>query len=89
MDELIPVFNDHSYPSLDRMLRDQALGCPQCGGHSRLTLLSTLRMIPRFAIACGECNHRGPLGKSIDDAIKRWNKPPGLLGFLFSRRVSP
>jgi hypothetical protein len=82
MPELIPVFDDHSHLEINRLL-NEALRCPECGASpSMLAVMSENITMPRFLIACRECKYEGPFGKSLYDAIKRWNKPIGYFAAL-------
>jgi len=76
---LIPVFDDPLYPRIQETLRVEALRCPDCGEpQDRLNLLIENRAIkPRYVVSCCTCKCRGPLGKNVEDAIKKWNAPPG------------
>jgi len=91
MPDLIPMFDDHSHPQINRLINENALRCLNCGAHqTSLVLMSELRAIgPRYAVACTECKHRGSLGKRPDDAVRLWNKPPGFFAALFKKRRRP
>ncbi len=86
MPELIPMFADHSHLEIHRIL-NTALRCGNCGAHqSRLIFKSEGVTRPRYVVACTECDHHGPFGKTLHDAIKQWNKPPGFFAAFFQRR---
>ncbi|MGB9154294.1 MAG: hypothetical protein WCD70_14535 [Alphaproteobacteria bacterium] len=33
---------------------------------------------PRYVIICDKCKFVGPFGRSLEDAVKRWNKSPSI-----------
>jgi hypothetical protein len=86
MHDLIPLFDDHSHPQINRLLNEKALRCPECGAHQgSLLLMSEESVTPRYLVACGECKYQGPLGKTLYDAVTRWNKPMGFIEGLLQR----
>jgi len=82
--DLIPLFDDHSHPQINRLLNEQALRCPECGAHQTSLLFFSDSSIvkPRYLIACSECKCRGRFGRNLHHAVKLWNKPPGFFATL-------
>ena len=73
--DLIPMFDDHSHPQINRLLNEEALHCENCGAHqTSLIFMSERRTRPRYVVACTECKFQGPVGKDLFTAIQKWNK---------------
>jgi predicted RNA-binding Zn-ribbon protein involved in translation (DUF1610 family) len=83
MIELIPVFADYSHPLINEEIR-KAMRCPECGAAwSKLSpMTENTTRSPRYMLTCTECKFQGPFGRGLADAVKRWNKPPGLMSKL-------
>ena len=76
MHDLIPVFPDRLHLHVREIIQ-KALLCPCCGaGNAKLVGMSECKARPHYVIACTVCKHRGPFGKNLQDAVKKWNAKP-------------
>lgn len=77
MRELIPVFEDRSHRVVNRIL-SEALRCPFCSASpGTLVAMGEARVVgARYLIACVKCGYKGPFGRGLEDAVKRWNRKP-------------
>ena len=86
MHDFIPVFPDRDHLYVREAMK-MALACPVCkSGNERLLAIATASLHPRYAILCKHCNNMGPFGKTLNLAIKNWNKcvpRPSFLKRLF------
>jgi transposase-like protein len=74
MHDLIPVFPDRDHLYV-RELMKKALACPVCNkSNEKLEGVATATLHPRYAVICKGCNNIGPFGKTLNQAIKNWNK---------------
>ena len=65
------MFEAYAHPSLK-----SARACPFCGG-------TTLGIFPgpssrtirrdTYRVMCGECQSKGPIARTPDEAVRRWN----------------
>lgn len=85
MISLIPLAVENSNPQINRML-NEALRCTDCGSNALQIVSDTTLIRPRFAVSCSECNYHGLFGKSIPDAIRKWNRPSSFFTHFFNRR---
>ena len=86
MHDLIPIFDDHSHLMVNEMLK-KATCCQGCGAryHAFVAKAENIVRNPRYVITCGECKYQGPLGKDFEDAVRKWNKPPGFFALIIKR----
>jgi hypothetical protein len=86
----IPVLDHPKYPKVSRLLKETALRCPKCmADQADLVVMGENCIIsPRYFVMCNRCKEPGPYGRSIDSAIRQWNKPPGFFStFIESWRL--
>ena len=79
MSKFIPLFADRSHPVVNEHMR-QALACPECSAfwNSLTLMIEGKSHSPRYVIICDKCKFVGPFGRSLADAVKRWNKSPSI-----------
>ena len=87
---LIPLFEDRSHSMVNQIMNG-ALSCPKCHAtkHDLIAMTEAKVKSPCYLVACTRCKFKGSFGRGLEDAVLRWNKPPGFLARMFQKTRRP